>query len=58
MFQLYLKFMIPILGLMYLIKKNPFYQTYPAMLPGMVVAVILLGINLIKYSKVTNMMVH
>jgi hypothetical protein len=58
MFQLYLKFLVPIFGLMYFIKKNPFYQTYPAMLPAMVVALILLGINMIKYSKVTNMMVH
>ena len=41
-----------------LIKKNPFYQSYPAMLPGMFIAFIILGISMIKYSKVTNMLVH
>ena len=55
---LYLKFAIPIVVLYYLIKKNPFYQSYPAMLPGMVITIILLLISAIKYSKVTNMLVH
>jgi hypothetical protein len=44
--------------LFYLIRKNPFYQSYPAMLPGMFIAFIILGISMIKYSKVTNMLVH
>ena len=55
--SLYLKFLVPMAGLYYLIKKNPFYQSYPAMLPAMVVALIALGINLIKYSRTTNHLV-
>lgn len=58
MFQLYLKYLIPMGILFYLIRKNPFYQSYPAMLPGMFIAFIILGISMIKYSKVTNMLVH
>jgi len=53
-----MKYAIPIAILYYLIKKNPFYQSYPAMLPGMVIAVVLLLISAVKYSKVTNMLVH
>ena len=55
---LYLKFLIPIATMVYLIRKNPFYQSYPAMLPGMFIATILLCIGMVKYSKVTNMLVH
>lgn len=58
MFQLYLKFLVPIAVLIYLIKKNPFYLSYPAMLPAMFIALIMLCISLIKYSKLTNMMIH
>lgn len=58
MVALYLKFAVPIALFIYLIKKNPFYQSYPAMLPGMVIAVVLLVISAVKYSKVTNMLVH
>jgi TRAP-type uncharacterized transport system fused permease subunit len=58
MFQLYLKYLVPIAVLIYLIRKNPFYQTYPIMLPLMLVSTILLSISMIKYSKVTNMLVH
>ena len=58
MAQLYMKFLVPMAILIYLIRKNPFYQTYPIMLPGMSIAVVLLGISTIKYSKVTNMLVH
>jgi hypothetical protein len=43
---------------MYYIKKNPFYLSYPAMLPAMVIGLIMLAISCIKYSKVTNMMIH
>lgn len=50
--------MIPAVALVYLIKKNPFYQTYPIMLPVMIGSLIGLSIAFIKYSKVTNMMVH
>jgi hypothetical protein len=58
MFQLYLKFLVPMAILYYLIRKNPFYQSYPAMLPGMFIAFIAFAISMIKYSKVTNMLVH
>ena len=58
MFQLYLKYIIPAAILIYLIKKNPFYVTYPAMLPAMFVALIYLAISLVKYSKLTNMMIQ
>ena len=58
MIKLYLKFIIPIVGLFYLIKKNPFYMSYPAMLPFMVICFIGTIISMIKYSRVTNMMVH
>ena len=58
MFRLYLKFLIPMAGLIYLIKKNPFYQSYPAMLPGMFFMTIALIYQMVKYSKVTNNLVH
>lgn len=58
MFYIYLKYIIPIVTLMYFIKKNPWYLTYPAMLPAMVVFLVGTIISLIKYSKVTNMMIH
>ena len=58
MTALYLKFLVPIAVMIYLIRKNPFYQSYPAMLPGMVIAFILTIIGLIRYSKVSNMLIH
>lgn len=58
MLQLYLKFLVPIVVLVYLIRKNPFYQSYPIMLPVMIASVAGLVVGLVKYSKVTNMMVH
>ena len=56
--SLYLKFLIPMGICIYLIKKNPFYKTYPAMLPAMFIGLILTFISLVKYSKVSNMLVH
>ncbi len=38
MLLLYLRYIIPIFRLIYLIKKNPFYKTYPIMLPVMFIA--------------------
>ena len=58
MAQLYLKFLVPIGTLLYLIKKNPFYLSYPIMLPLMVVGTFFLSVNMIKYSRVTNHLVH
>lgn len=37
MFLLYLRFTVPLVLLYYGIKKNPFYKSYPIMLPAMVV---------------------
>jgi len=56
--QLYLKFILPMIALVYLIKKNPFYKTYPVMLPAMVLTLIILIRSLIKYSRVTNHMIQ
>ena len=58
MLALYLKFLIPIGGLIYLIKKNPFYMSFPAMLPAMLISLIALSVSMVKYSKQTNMLVH
>ena len=44
--------------LVYLIKKNPFYQSYPIMLPLMACALIGLSYHTAKYSRTTNRMVH
>jgi hypothetical protein len=42
MFLLYLRYLIPLFGLVYLIKKNPFYKTYPILLPAMVTALMVI----------------
>lgn len=43
MFFLYLRYLLPIAGLIYLIKKNPFYKSYPIMLPFMVVMLLFIS---------------
>ena len=53
-----MRFTIPLLALAYLIKKNPFYRTYPIMLPIMVAAFAITLIRMVKYSRRTNHMVH
>ena len=58
MAQLYLKFLVPMGVLIYLIRKNPFYQSYPAMTPGMFITTVLLFFSMIKYSRVTNHLIH
>lgn len=58
MIFLYLRYLIPLGTLIYLIRKNPFYQSYPAMLPAMFVAFIYGLFAMVRYSKVTNMLVH
>lgn len=58
MLFLYLKFIIPIGLLIYLIKKNPFYKSYPAALPIMMVVLIVYFYRLMKYGSITNRMVH
>lgn len=37
LFILYLRFLIPLALLYWGIKKNPFYKSYPVMLPFMVI---------------------
>lgn len=58
MILLYLRFLIPIGLLAYLIKKNPFYTSYPAMLPAMFAMFFILLYKMVKYSRITNHMVH
>lgn len=58
MFLLYLRYLIPIFGLIYLIKKNPFYKSYPIMLPVMFVALFSFIYKCGRYSGRTNKMIH
>jgi hypothetical protein len=55
---LFMRFAIPLACLAYLIKKNPFYRTYPIMLPIMIIGFSMTFIQMVKYSKKTNYMVH
>ena len=55
---LYARFLVPLLGVGYLIKKNPFYRTYPIMLPIMIIVWFATLIRTVRYSKKTNHMVH
>jgi len=41
MFLLYLRFTVPLVLLYYGIKKNPFYKSYPIMLPFMIILFII-----------------
>ena len=43
---------------LYLIKVNPFYRTYPIMLPISTIAMVLTFISIIRYSRKTNSMVQ
>lgn len=58
MFLLYLRYIIPIIGLIYLIKKNPFYKSYPIMLPVMFIALFTVIYRCGRYSSRTNKMIH
>lgn len=58
MFILYLRFLVPLALLYYGIKKNPFYKSYPVMLPFMVILFAIVFYRTIKYSRRTNHMVH
>jgi len=58
MFFLYLRFLAPLGILAYLIKKNPFYTSYPVMLPFMIIAWFIVFYRMVKYSRLTNHMVH
>lgn len=58
MLLLYMKLIIPTLALIYLVKKNPFYKSYPIALPCMFVLLIFLGYKFMRFGQVTNRMVH
>lgn len=58
MFLLYLRFLVPLALLAYLIKKNPFYTSYPAMLPFFVTLFFIFFYRAVKYSRKTNQMIH
>jgi len=47
---LYLRFTIPLILLYYGIKKNPFYKSYPIMLPAMIIMFIIGKYNFWKES--------
>ena len=55
---LFARFTVPLIALAYLIKKNPFYRTYPIMLPIMIATFAFVFARMVKYSKRTNNMVH
>ena len=55
---LYARFLVPLAIVGYLIKKNPFYRTYPIMLPILIIIWWTTFIRTVKYSKKTNHMVH
>ena len=56
--MLYARFVIPLIILGYLIKKNPFYRTYPIALPIMCVLWFVTFYRMVVYSRRTNRMVH
>lgn len=58
MFLLYLRFLVPIVILCYLIRENPFYTSYPVMLPFFVTILGVFFYRTVKYSRKTNHMVH
>ena len=55
---LFLPYLIPLAILTVLIKKNPFYRTYPIMLPIMISMWFFTLYRMVKYSQRTNRMVH
>lgn len=54
----YLRYIIPLLILGHLIRKNPFYRTYPIMLPVMIIAFFTVFMRFLKFSRSTNNMVQ
>ena len=55
---LFLRFLVPLALLTYGIKKNPFYRSYPIMLPIMIASWFIVLYRAVVYSKRTNRMVH
>ena len=54
MLLLFLRYLVPLAGLGYLIKKNPFYKSYPAALPFMMFLFVFVGYRMSKYAGITN----
>ena len=55
---LFARFLIPLAVLTVLIKKNPFYRSYPIMLPIMIAMWWFAVYRMVVYSRRTNRMVH
>ena len=55
---LFARFVIPLILLTALIKKNPFYRSYPIMLPIMICLWFITLQRAVVYSRRTNRMVH
>lgn len=55
---LFARFLIPLAVLTVLIKKNPFYRSYPIMLPIMIALWWITVYRMVVYSRRTNRMVH
>ena len=53
-----MRFLVPLAILAVLIKKNPFYRTYPIMLPIMISMWFVVLYRAVRYSRRTNRMVH
>ena len=53
-----MRFLVPMAVLAVLIKKNPFYRTYPIMLPIMIAMWFIILYRAVRYSRRTNRMVH
>lgn len=53
-----MRFIVPLAVLAVLIKKNPFYRTYPIMLPIMISLWFIILYRAVVYSRRTNRMVH
>lgn len=55
---LYARFLVPLAFWAYMIKKNPFYTTYPIMFPLSFIGFFATMFFSIRYSRRTNHMVH
>lgn len=55
---LYARFLVPMAFFVYLIRKNPFYTTYPIMFPLSWVGLAIVLYYTVRYSRKTNHMVH
>lgn len=58
MLLLYLKLLIPLFIVFYIIKKNPFYKSYPVVLPFWIASLFYFMFKFMRYGSVTNRMIH